>query len=283
MVMSARQFYSGNDGSTDRARESEFFAKLKMRNGTFKLTQPSRFRELEIAFRPVLSERAAQLRDVLDVGVSTGVTTVELLRYLETCGSTPKVTATDLFIDAHIVEVATGVRVLADPEGWPLQYDVAGLAIRPWIRRLDYVSLAFIPRQLAKAMLQPRLRALIRSGKSEPVQMITRSLSRNDSIEFVEDDIMRRSPDFTGRFDLVRAANILNKSYFSAEQICSAVANIRSYLKGRGSLLIVTRTNEKGENRGTIFEVGADGSFAALMRVGGGSEVEDLILGHQEP
>ncbi|MBD9640967.1 ATP-binding protein [Ensifer sp. ENS07] len=283
MVMSARQFYSGNDGSTDWVRESEFFARLKMRNGTFKLTQPSRFRELETAFRPLLSQRAPQLREVLDVGVSTGVTTVELLRYLEACGAKPKITATDLFIDAHIVELAPGVRVLADPEGWPLQYDVAGLAIRPWIRRLDYVSLAFIPRHLAKSMLQPRLRALIRSGRSEPVQMITRSLSRDDSIAFVEDDIMRRSPDFAGRFDLVRAANILNRSYFSAAQIRSAVSNIRSYLSGAGSLLIVTRTNEKGENGGTLFEVGADGTFTVLMRVGSGSEVEDLILGCPAP
>ncbi|HEV7307783.1 ATP-binding protein [Ensifer sp.] len=281
MVMSARQFYSGSEASTDYTRESEFFAKLKMRNGTFKLTRPSRFRELETAFRPVLTERSERLREALDVGVSTGVTTVELLRYLETCGAAPRITATDLFIDAHIVEVATGIRVLADPEGWPLQYDVAGLAIRPWIRRLDYVSLAFIPRHLASTILQPRLRALIRSGRSEPVQMITRSLSDADSIAFVEDDIMRRSADFAGRFDLVRAANILNRSYFSNDQIRTAVANIHSYLSGPGSLLIVTRTNEKGENGGTLFEVGADGSFSVVKRVGGGSEVEDLILGYR--
>ncbi len=51
---------------------------------------------------------------------------------------------------------------------------------------------------------------------------------------------MPRSTDFAGRFDLVRAANILNKSYFSTAQIRSAVSNIRSYLSGAGSLLIVT-------------------------------------------
>lgn len=278
MVMCAREFYSGNGGVPDCVRESEFFAKLKMRNGTFKLTQPSRFRELETAFRPALSQRAADVRDVLDVGVSTGITTIELLRFLESCGSAPRVTATDLFIDAHIVEVAAGFRVLADPEGWPLQYEVAGLAIRSWIRRLDYVSFAFIPRRLAHVLLQPRLRELIRSGRSKPVQMITRSLPPNDAITFVQDDIMRQSPDFVGRFDLVRAANILNKNYFSADQIRSAVTNIRAYLRGRGSLLVVTRTNEKGENGGTLFEVGGDGSLAVLMRVGAGSEVEELVL-----
>jgi hypothetical protein len=254
-----------------------------MRNGTFKLTQPSRFRELEVAFRPFIAERAAFLHDILDVGVSTGLTTVELSKFLERCGATVHITATDLFVEAHIVEFAPGVTVFCDPEGWPLQYDLRGVTIRPWIRRLDYVTLAFAPLLLARVLLQPRLRARVRAGKSRQVQMITRSLPENGKINFVEDDIMSRSQHLAGRFDLVRAANILNTNYFSLDQIRTAIGNIHSYLRGPGALVVVTRTNRAQENAGTLFELKEDGSFAALERVGGGSEIEKLLLDFRAP
>ncbi|YCI04440.1 ATP-binding protein [Ensifer sp. D2-11] len=283
MTVSAKKFYSLSSNTIDLVSESAFFARLKMRNGTFKLTQPSRFRELEVAFRPFIAERAASLHDILDVGVSTGLTTVELSKFLESCGATVHITATDLFVEAHIVEFAPGVTVFCDPEGWPLQYDLRGVTVRPWIRRLDYVTLAFAPLMLARVLLQPRLRARVRAGKSKQVQMITRSLPENGKINFVEDDIMSRSQHLAGRFDLVRAANILNTNYFSLDQIRTAIENIHSYLRGPGALFVVTRTNRAQENAGTLFELKEDGSFAALERVGGGSEIEKLLLDFRAP
>ncbi|APG88673.1 ATPGTP-binding protein (plasmid) [Sinorhizobium americanum CCGM7] len=278
MTLSASKFYSSGAETIDVALESGFFAKLKMRNGTFKLTQPSRFQELEVAFRPYVKERVVSLTEVLDVGVSTGLTTVELARFLADCGAASRIVATDLFIEAHIVELASWFRVFCDSEGWPLQYDVWGISFRPWIRRLDYVTLAFVPLVLGRSVLWPRLRSRIRAGGSRPVQMITRSLPSNSEIVFVENDIMCRAEDFTRRFDMVRAANILNIGYFSQEQIHSAIGNIHSYLRGPGALLILARTNRARENAGTLFELCENGSFAALERVGGGSEIEKLVL-----
>ncbi|TCN31443.1 ATP-binding protein [Sinorhizobium americanum] len=283
MNLSASEFYSSGADTTDVVLESAFFAKLKMRNGTFKLTQPSRFQELEVAVRPHVEERAGSLREVLDVGVSTGLTTVELAKFLGDCGSAASITATDLFIEAHIVELFPGFRVFCDPEGWPLQYDLRGVAIRPWIRRLDYVTLAFIPLMLGRSMLKARLRSRISAGVSRPVRMITRSLPSNGAIVFVENDIMCRSERFIRRFDMIRAANILNKGYFSPDQIVIAIGNIHAYLRGPGALLIVGRTNRAGENAATLFELNRDGSFTALERVGGGSEIERLVLDFRCP
>jgi hypothetical protein len=283
MTLSASKFYSSGTDTTDVALESAFFANLKMRNGTFKLTQPSRFRDLEAAFRPYVEERVGSLREVLDVGVSVGITTVELASFLTDCGGAPSIVATDLFIEAHIVEVVPGFRVFCDPEGWPLQYDVRGVAVRPWVRKLDYVTLAFIPLMLGRIALRPFLRSRIGAGMSRPVQMITRSLPSNGEIVFVENDIMRRSECFIRRFDMVRAANILNTGYFSPDQIHTAIANIHSYLRGPGALLMIARTNRARENAGTLFELNSNGSFAALERVGGGSEIESLVLDFRAP
>ncbi|WP_105432648.1 MULTISPECIES: ATP-binding protein [Neorhizobium] len=278
MTVSARKFYSLSDNAAELALESAFFAQLKMRNGTFKLTRAARFRDVEIAIRPAITERASSLRQVLDVGVSTGLTTVELAQFLRKCAAPARVTATDLFIHAHIVEVGQTVAVFCDPEGWPLQYEFFGMAIRPWIRRLDYVTLAFIPRLLARAYLQPRLCRRIRAGLSRRVQMITRSLPQDGEITFIEDDIMIPSQHLRGKFDLVRAANILNRNYFSDDQLKTAIGNIHSYLRGPGALVLLTRTNRSQENAGTLFELKEDSSLAVVRRVGGGSEVEKLLL-----
>lgn len=265
-------------GAFDTAKEAATFARLKMRNGTFKMTRPSRFKDTEATIYPFVLKLPRD-SEILDIGVSTGITTVELSDYLRSIGFTAPLTATDLFIDAFIVPILPGVAVLCDGEGWPLQYDFRGLALRPWIRRLDYLTLAAIPLALAHRVLQPRLRAEVRSGHARRVQMTTRRLPEGADIRFVENDIMEHTPAFVGRFGFVRAANVLNVGYFSSERLQAALRNIRSYLRGRGSLLLITRTNGNGQNNGTLFELAGNGQFRPLAQVGRGSEIEQLVVG----
>ena len=91
---------------------------------------------------------------------------------------------------------------------------------------------------------------------------------------------MTRSPELSHGFDLVRTANILNRNYFSDQDILRAIENIRSYLRKSGGLFLVTRTNASQKNAGTLFELDSRGSFKVLARVGKGSEIERLVLGH---
>ncbi|BDA82965.1 ATP-binding protein [Aureimonas sp. SA4125] len=278
MSLTAHRFYARNDTARDPGAEAAFFENLKMRNGTFKRTRPSRFTEIEKAFGPVFRERADTIRSALDIGVSSGVTSLEFLDFLGAQGSTVSLTATDLFLRAHIVGVAPGLRVLADPEGFPLQYDVAGTAIRAWVRRLDYATLAFAPLMIARHGLGRRVRTLIAQGRSRPVHLASPRLLHRRDVEVMEDDILIRRPAFAGRFDVVRAANILNLGYFTAGELESAITNIRVYLRGPGSLFLATRTNRAGGNAATLFELGPDCDFRPLKRLGGGSEIEPQVL-----
>ena len=279
MALTADAFFSQSAEDIDPATEAAFYGMLKMRNGTFKLTRASRFAEIEEAFGRIFTEKAGKIHSVLDVGVSTGITTLEFADFLQSRGSLARITATDLYIQAHIVQPFRELRVLADPKGWPLQYDICGKGIRPWIRRLDYVTLAFVPRILARAVLQNRVKALIQKGESKPVQLISKRLSGRSDISFIENDILTRSPELSHRFDLVRAANILNRNYFSDQDILRAVENIRSYLHDSAGLFLVTRTNAAQINAGTLFELDSRKSFKVLARVGTGSEIERLVLG----
>lgn len=256
--------------------EAAYFARLKMRNGTFKMTRPSRFQDWESRLLPFLRARGG-VDEVLDIGVSTGVTTVEFAEHLRRHGHDARFTATDLFIDAFLVRLGRRMQVLCDVEGWPLRYELFGFSMRPWTRRLDYLTMAFLPLALARRRLRPRLAEAVRTGRARRVQMTTR-LPQARSIEFLQNDIMHRTAALEGRFGLVRAANILNVGYFSSDEIAQALGNARAYLEGRGSLLLVTRSGETKGNDGTLFELGDDGRFHVLDRVGRGSEVEAHVL-----
>jgi hypothetical protein len=276
-TLTARRFFSIEPIRVDPVKECEFFSSLKMRNGTFKLTRPSRFAGVEAEIRSVIGRRAKSIRQVLDVGASIGRTTIELADFLCSLGASPQVVGTDLFVDAHLVEVAPGVRILTDAQGWPLQYDVAGLAVRAWGRRLDYLTLTVVPRLIVRALLRPRLSRMIAEARTTPLRMESPALAGRN-IELVENDIFVPTPIFFGRFDFIRAANILNNGYFPADQLAVAISNIRSYCRGPGALVLVLRSKGAKHN-GSLFELGTDGKFGLKGRVGSGSEIEPLILG----
>ncbi|WP_246225928.1 ATP-binding protein [Chelativorans xinjiangense] len=277
VMLTARRYFSAEGIDVDPEAECAFFSSLKMRNGTFKLTRLSRFAAVEEAIRPIIRERAGSIGQVLDVGASSGLTTIELVDFLQAEGASPRVIGTDLFVKAHLVEISPRLHVLADDEGWPLQYDLAGRPLRAWVRRLDYFTLTFVPLLLGRAVLRGRLAREIAEGRSMPVRMECQALAGRN-IKLVENDILVATPEFVRQFDLIRAANILNLGYFRAERIRTAIANIFSYCRGPGSLLLVVRSHGQ-DHHGSLFELLERGDVAVRARIGKGSEIEPLILG----
>jgi hypothetical protein len=282
MTLTAKQYYAASPETVGALRESEFYSRLKMSNGTFKMTRPARFDAFEANFGPAIGARRERIRRVLDVGVSTGVTTLEFSKFLRGLQIDARITATDLYIDAALMDAAPGVRILSDAEGWPLQYDVFGIPVRPWIRRLDYVTLAALPLTLARLLAHRRAKALIARGAAQPVRMLTRETAETDRVEFIENDVFAPTPSLERRFHLVRAANILNLTYFPAERIAVALGNLRRYMAGPGSMLWISRNGVNGGESGTLFELRGDGRFEVLSRAGEGSEIESLVLGMAE-
>ncbi len=56
------------------------------------------------------------------------------------------------------------------------------------------------------------------------------------------------------------------------------LAMVREGLAGPGALLLVCRTDPNGVNDASLFSLGADGGFSVELRLGAGSEIEDLVL-----
>jgi hypothetical protein len=215
---------------------------------------------------------------VLDIGISSGATALELKAQLEQQGLAPHLTGTDQSFEAWLIPGPLGSKALVQPDGHILQFEVFGKALRAWDRRLD----RFTGRALLNAALRHAFRwargNLPDAAGRRRVKLVSPRLSQSRDITLREDNILLSNPEFAGKFDLVRAANILNRDYFSDTQLTAGLRNVRSYLKGPGSLLLLVRTDKRTEtNNGSLYIVNGSGGLELVTRFGTGSEVEEIL------
>ncbi|MCW4463436.1 hypothetical protein OK349_17140 [Sphingomonas sp. BT-65] len=258
--------------------EARFFGRLKTANNTFKRTEPSRLAGIDAALVATLAAHCSRVDTALDLGISSGVTTLELMEALRAADHAVEVTGTDRSLRARLVALPHGCRALVEPNGHVLQYEVLGRAVRPWERRLDRWTGMAAVRALVEWRLREPAMARAAAGDGEEVALLSPRLRRAGAFRWHEDDITRRNDAFVARFDLVRAANLLNRHYFAPDTLRDAVANTIAYLRGPRAWLLVLRTHGASDHRGTLFRMGEGRRLAIIDRYGTGSEVEDLVM-----
>ncbi len=275
----------GGDLQRREAIEDSFFRRLRLPGGVTKRTRRGRLADLDALVAEHLP-RGGRL-EVMDVAVSSGVTTLDWAASLRRAGFDFRLVAGDATPGSWLLSLGKRIEVLVDGAGRPLQYDLFGravpsaapgpLALLPWLgRTLTRLALAWdgnLRRSLA-AGREVRGRRPIRSQR---VALVVPELLADPAIELVEDDLLVLSADpYAGRFDAVRAANLLNRGYFDEEALRRMVARLTARLKPQG-LLAVCRTEEDGTNHATVFRQGEAG-LTPLARLGHGSEVEELAV-----
>jgi hypothetical protein len=284
-VTTANELYFGNPPDSLRLQQMErnFFKTLGLPNGTFKTTYHRRLDDLnELVAQQLPADRPLQL---MDVAVSSGVSTAEWTESLSIAGIEHQMLAGDILVDAFLISVGKHLRALVDRNGHTLQLDVGGNGIRYPPRKRDWVyfGLPILLLRRVAAALRPTLRdahgdraegASPWGVKWRALKLVSPSLGRSRHIEVVEDDILTNQA-YPGRFHALRAANILNLGYFDDRTITAMLVNLRSRLRP-GGLLVVCRTCLKGVNRGSVFQLRDDGSLAVVARLNGGSEIESL-------
>lgn len=253
--------------------ESQFFSAIRLANGTFKTTSSARMTELDMLTAKLVRARNWRRPAIIDLAVSSGVTTADLVETMISNGVKPTVTATDVQINAAIYVIAPGLRVLTDMSGSALQYELFGLGIRPWSRRLDFLTGYFVLRKAVQCVAGRLAKKHLMNVK---LVSRVRAASAQIAVDLVEDDLTKRNPHFERRFDVVRAANVLNLSYFAPTLLQTMIENLKAYARKPGGLLVINRTHSDGTNHGTIFEISNNG-INVLERVGSGSEVEAFV------
>lgn len=254
--------------------EDAFFWQLQLASGVFKATNRHRFDDTFDLIRGAVPPERTRLR-VLDVACSSGISTVELQQALARPGHVIETVGTD---------IATKVMHAAFEHGDALVYDLAGNILGA---EVDGMLINRRPNravQLHHPWRTYRARRLVakheRGGPFRPgvgatvseVPLVSSAVARTPGVTIVEEDMLR--PQVAGTFDLIRAANVLNRGYFSEERLRSCVTALlaRAHV---GALFFVVRTTEK-TNHGTLWRV-TDGRVTAIDRIGNGSDIEALV------
>jgi hypothetical protein len=211
---------------------------------------------------------------VLDVGISSGITSIELFNAFEAVGTRAQMTCTDLFLDAEI-RTAGWCETLLQRDDYVIQVAMPGLVrCRPhdpsghWMRAL-----------LDSAMTRIGSAVTLMADRRTPVQLVSRALLTLPAIEVREWDVFVDRPEWHRAFDVVRAANVLNTDYFGDEQLVRAVGMLRRYLTPQG-LLVLNRTDDHAHrNDGSIMRADGVDELRVCARVGRGSELEPMLRG----
>jgi hypothetical protein len=273
----AANFFSMPPERVTPRDEARFFGRLKTGNATFKRTEHGRLASVDAWLIHHLRASGTAPQTALDIGISSGVTTAEMADAFNDAGYVVRFTGTDRSFEARLVDVAPLCRVLVEPDGHILQYEVVGCAIQPWRRRLDYVDGMIAVRALLHRLLDKRARKRLAAGEGRLIVLVSPRLLHSAAIDLMENNVTIPEPRLTGRFDLVRAANILNRHYFDHDSLLRAVANVRSYLREPGAHLLVVRTLGDTDHHGSLMRLRQDGSLVVVARYGNGSEVEALF------
>jgi hypothetical protein len=284
------------DAATQEEYERNFYSRLKLPNGVYKTTHTRRFDDLN----PLVNELLPKDRrvDLLDVGISSGVSTVEWLDSLRASGIDARVVGGDLDITGYLISAGKWLDVLIDRTGYVLQIDLGGRSITnharfPLVRRALLAPAVFGLNALFKLfwLSSPGLRrhvaedggekTLALGARCRPLTLLSPRLRRDERLELVEDDIVTGSDRFVDRFDAIRAANVLN-FYLAPSMLVRMLATLRRRLRV-GGLLVLCRTNPREQNLGTIFRLDEKGKFAVVRRIGAGSEIEAFVLTDGDP
>lgn len=280
-MLGAKSFFETPATQLTPQMEQEFFSSLMGDNKTYKTTYHRRFSDINSHLVQYLKKHDQQVVRVLDIGVSSGISTLELWDDLGSCGIDASIVATDTLIDAFLVRVLLKCHVLVDARGFPLRIDLPVGSIKPWVTSSDYRSGFFVLRKAINAVLSRRAKKILLNSedrRAQPIKLVTPRLQDNRDIVICNDDISQFNSAFVDRFDFIRAANVLNKGYFSPTVLATMLANIGRYLSKPSATLLVVRTHEDGANHGTLFRLGSDNSFEVIYRIGEGSEIENIVL-----
>lgn len=286
----ARQIYLAAPAMDEHLREEQeraFFSALRMRNGTYKYTYPHRLDDLNELVAAHLP--CARPLEIMDVAVSSGVSTLEWMESLERAGIEHTMVAGDLTMYGFLVSRGAHLHALTDSTGYPLQFEIGGRAVpNPAGRRLG--MLYALPLALLRASLSTHFEKLredcLHQSSVEYVErggltcrrlaIVSPRLRRPANLELIEDDICGEQND-ARRFHILRAANILNRSYFDETVLAGILVKLRGRVRD-GGLLVVCRTDDTGANHATLFSRQPDDTLSVVARLGGGSELEALAL-----
>jgi hypothetical protein len=207
---------------------------------------------------------------LLDVGASDGITTLETVELLrDRLGGDVQATLLDQYTSFVRIR-RTFLREYRTRDGSPIMLRLGPLALR----LNDSTAVQSLARRFYRACTRFRHD----SSHCQTVSLVNPLVASDPAIEVVEGDLLVPQPQLVGRFELVRAANVLSALAFTRDEISRAIAHLHNYLRD-GGLLLVTRNPHEADpqtERGSLWRKAGE-RLERLEDFGGGSEIAEIV------
>lgn len=256
------------DSNTDASTTKDILRGLQLPNGTRKTTWPNRFTELNARCIEHLGGVSSPLR-VLDIAVSSGISTIELVDAITSAGIATTVTATDLFTHGDLVKVFPGVNLLVDNDDRPIQWEFLGRTLRahPNGSRIDHIRRAL--NEMWTRLPQSRKR------RRQVIPLVDSRLEKIATV--IREDLFNPDPRLDGPYDLVRACNILNLDYFTTDELTQLTRTLINRLAADG-LLVIARTRPDETNYASIYRRMHNGRLEVLEHINSPCDVHEICM-----
>jgi hypothetical protein len=261
---------------------------LRTSNGTFRTSFRQRFRDVDAAAMQWITRfypPDAEIR-VQDRAASHGLTSWEWAEQLFQVYPRAEFEASDALLYLVKLSLPKGETYIVEPDAKPLQYINPPFVVslhhpESWRYPFNRVVAARAKHRFERLAL-PRNWMEGSSANGYEVRKIpcihpeARSFSQlHPAFQFRVRSVFEPMP---GACHVLRTMNILNKAYFSPEQLRAGVQAAFQSIQP-GGMWIVGRTAEDDfSNHVTFLRRHADG-WEVLERIGNGSEIEELALG----
>lgn len=242
---------------------NHIFKHFSNADSTYKTTGRYRFNELNDAMLSNLPK--TNYITIHDVGVSSGITSLELYEQLKKLGIAFRLTISDKFA-TFFVEGNFITRI----------YDSNGSFVK------GYFGCLATKRDTTMMILSKLLFNLLKTkqyswhGKKLLLidSLVIEKLNNKD-IEFMDYDVFKSG--VFEKFNFVRCMNVLNIGCFNDDMIKIAIKHIYESIAD-GGILMLGRTEESGINNVTFFKKQGK-CFVLCNDVNSGSELKDIVLG----
>lgn len=241
--------------------EDTLFAALRYGDVTGKATAQGRFSDIDSIALQMIADGYA----IHDVGVSSGITSFDLYCELQSAGRAGNFTISDKFAEMEFSRGMLLTRIY-DSDSKLKSIYLLGVLFDPqisWVYFLSKITfqlLKFIPDY------SERVRILLLSA---PIKQ----LLQNNEIKFISYDVFNSKLNV--KYSFVRCMNLLNRSYFSDDQLLVGINNLFNSLQ-EGGILLIGRTIKIGSN-GASFYRKEGGVLRVVKEINGGSEIRNLV------
>ena len=241
------------------------FSDIDLLSGVSKQTNKDRFASVDGLSLQHIENRS--LSRIHDVGVSSGITSLELRRQLAAVGFSGDMFISDKFARFYInrrwlsTDVYDAERKLVCAYCGPF----VGDSEDTW----KFPVSKYLYRRAAGRSFDDSARQDFLLLHPDVLEAIEEGL-----LHFIDYDAFRDEQE--NAFDFVRCMNLLNRGYFPTESLENGLRALYRSLTV-GGILQIGRTHLDGDNHVSFYEKAA-GGFQPVDSVGDGSEIDQLVV-----